>query len=183
MWGVFRNHRAEWLEKEIQVLRDELRQLRNFYELQIDRMVAKHQNDAERLVTAHRDHVAAIDALNLQLQYEAMRELAATKKAHGDELQRAINERDSLWDEYQRTLRLVHPKMQDVELPKERTPPPSLDPNTETGTPWQRVLKRELKRQEQDAAAAVARKSQGESNGSTSEGRVDAPLGGSRQSA
>ena len=168
MWNLFRNRAAERI---VELWKADV--CRN-----VDAMAA--------LVKAHENHVAAIEALNLQLQYEAMRERVELKTAHAAELARVITESEKLRDDMDRLRLLITPALQGVELPKERTAPqpPSDIP---TGTPWQRVQKREILKQEQDWARKhtkpAAAPLEGESNGISSERRVDAPLGGESKPA
>lgn len=159
IWKIFRNARAEAAE------------------------------DACRTITRmYTEQIAAIERLHLTMEYEAMRERTELKSAHAAELNRVIEENQKLRDDMDRLRLLITPALQNVELPKERsaTPPP---PRTETliGTPWQRVLQREIAAQER---AAVAKHTipaetplEGESHGSSSERRVDAPLGGESKPA
>jgi len=122
---MFRNHRAEYLEREM-LWREE----------RFDR------------------HLADVQSLHQTLQYEAMRELAAVKKAHAEELTRAINEIQKLQDDYQRLLLTLHPVIQDVQLPKERAEERELTPvfSTPTGTPWQRIQARWQQQQDEEWA-------------------------------
>lgn len=168
MWKLFRNRAAERI---VELWKAEVS--RN-----VDAMAA--------LIRAHENHVAAIEALNLQLQYEAMRERVELKTAHAAELNRVIEENQRLRDDMDRLRLLVTPALQNVELPKERTgpPPPSDVP---VGTPWQRFQQREVARQEEawarKHAKPVAAPLEGDPNGISSERRVDAPLGGESKSS
>jgi len=134
-----------------------------------------------RLVEAHKAHVAAIEGLNLQLQYEAMRERVELKKAHAEELNHVIEENQKLRDDMDRLRLLVTPALQNVELPKERSAPPPPRTDVFVGTPWQRIQAREMQKQDEAATRKHVRPAdyplEGEPNGSSSEGRVDAPLG------
>ena len=142
----------------------------------------------ERLIAAHRAHIEAIQNLHLTIEFESMRERTDLKKAHAEELNRVIEENQKLKDDVDRFRLLLTPALQNVELPKERTAPPSPSAETVTGTPWQRTLKRELANQTENpklrrAMEAAAKAAQGESHGSSSEGRVDASLGGESKPA
>ena len=77
-------------------------------------------------------------------------ELARIEKAHASELERAINISNELRDELTRTRYLLTPALQNVSLAPDNTPPPA--PSEEnSGTPWQRILRRAiLAQQDQD---------------------------------
>jgi hypothetical protein len=142
------------------------------------------------------ERIADIQSLHNIIEYEALRERTELKKAHAEELSRAITEIQRLKDDLDRFRLLLTPALQTVELPKEREAREATqEPKGEvafTGTPFQRLAKQVIAEQE---AAAKAKKStryvkpaeaplpQGESHGSTSEGRVDAPLGGTGKPA
>ena len=123
----FRNRRAEMLEQELVDQRHD------------------HALEVQLILKLNRDHIESIQALNLTLQYEAMRELGETKKAHADELARAINEHEITRNELQRVLRILHPAMQSVEIPgstvSTSSQPPQEQPKklAPSGTPWQKV--------------------------------------------
>lgn len=163
-WNIFRNKRAEWLERELQWQQD------------------RHQAEMNIAECAHQKHLADVQSLNLVIQYEAMRERIELKKAHADELNHVIEENQKRRDDNERLRLLVTPALQNVELPKERSAPPPPSKEVFTGTPWQRVLQREIAAQDRAAAAKHTKPAdaplEGESHGSSSEGRVDAPLGG-----
>lgn len=193
-WKMFWTRRIEWLENELfesakRHAADVLMHQQKFERVvELWKEQACRQVDAEaRLVDAHRTHVAAIEALNLQLQFEAMRERTELKKAHAEELNRVIEENQKLRDDIDRIRLLLTPALQNVELPKERSAsPPPMTP-VFTGTPWQRVQQREMAKQDAVAAAKHTKPAEaplgGESHGSSSERRVDAPLGGESKPA
>lgn len=104
-----------------------------------------------QLIEAHRQHVASIEALHNTLELQAMTNLAELKTAHARELNRVIEENQKLRDDADRLRLLLTPALQNVELPKERTAPPSPVEETITGTPWQRVLKKAIVDQERAA--------------------------------
>lgn len=173
---IFRNTRAELAEANTE-------RIVGLWKEQVCRQV-----DAEvRLFEANKMHATALDALNLQLQYEAMRERVELKKAHADELNRAIEECQKLRDDNERLRLLVTPALQNVELPKERSAPQPPSKEVFTGTPWQRILQREIAAQDRTAAAKFVKPAdaplEGESHGSTSERRVDASLSGESKPA
>lgn len=158
-----------------------LRELHDQYESQITRLIAMHDKQ-----------IVLLEAQLVDLKYEAMRELAETRKFYAEELQRAINEHEITRGELQRTLRILHPAMQSVEipispssrvsqLPEEKPKPKATVPS---GTPWQRV-QAFYKAHEDEFAfkSRYANKPEGEANGSPSEGRVDAPLSGESKPA
>lgn len=175
-WKIFRNARAEAAEAANQRLVEMWKE-----------SACRQIDSTAQLVDAHKAHVAAIEALNLQLQFEAMRERTELKKAHADELNRVIEENQKLRDDIDRLRLLVTPALQNVELPKERSSAPPPPSETFTGTPWQRVLQREIAAQDRAAAAKHTKPAgaplEGESHGSSSEGRVDASLGGESKPA
>jgi hypothetical protein len=83
----------------------------------------------------------------LEKQEERHREeIARIEKAHASELERAINISNELRDELTRTRYLLTPALQNVSLEPDNTPPPA--PSDEGGTPWQRILKRAIKAQQ-----------------------------------
>jgi hypothetical protein len=80
-------------------------------------------------------------------------EIARIEKTHASELERAITISNELRDELTRTRYLLTPQLQNVSLKPDDAPPPALD-DQEVGTPWQRILKRSIKaQQEQDSIA------------------------------
>jgi hypothetical protein len=99
----------------------------------------------------HEKEIARIESLNQIIQYEAMRELAEVKKAHAVELFRVIEENQRLRDDAKRLQLLAIPALKNVELEPDKTPPPSPQEGVYLGTPWQRVLARELEAQERAA--------------------------------
>lgn len=111
-------------------------------------------------------------------------EVAYLKKVHLEELTRAITENQKLRDDLDRTRLLLTPALQSVELPKERSEPPTPSPDDVLyiGTPWQRVLARHRLNEERKLKEAAllttvpAAASMGGSDGSEREGRVEAPL-------
>ncbi len=162
---LFRNRHADWLEQEML------------------EMTARHMQDLLGKDQHHELEIARIESLNQTIQYEAMRELVETKKSHASELNRVIEENQRLRDEAKRLQLLVIPALKNVELEPDKTPPPSPDKNVYLGTPWQRVLAREIELQERAAAERFTRPvpTEGASDGSSSEGRVEAPLGEPRK--
>ena len=95
------------------------------------------------------------------------------KKTHTEEINRVIEENRILREELTKTRYLITPALQSVSLvPDSSLPSPSIGPEF-VGTPWQRVLARELKAQEEAAKEEERRRSEankiapkGESDGS-----------------
>jgi hypothetical protein len=80
-------------------------------------------------------------------------EIARIEKAHALEIERAITISNELRDELTRTRYLLTPALQSVSLEPDNTPPAALS-DENVGTPWQRILKRSIKaQQEQDSIA------------------------------
>ena len=99
-------------------------------------------------------------------------EIARIEKAHSEEMLRAINISNELRDELTRTRYLLTPQLRDVSLEPDNSPPPA--PSEEnSGTPWQRILRRAMRAQEQQDATAhrvaseAAAKAAKEVNGET----------------
>jgi hypothetical protein len=105
------------------------------------------------------------------------KEITDLKKAHADELNRAIEESARLRDEAQRIRLYLTPALQNVQLEPDKSAPPVPSVATYTGTPWQRILAREIAKQEKEVAARFTKPVEGESDGISSEGRVSTPLG------
>jgi len=145
MISFFRNRRAERAEALLEETKDE------FYQ-QLEQINAEHWAMINKLCDAHDAHRASIEVLHVSMEYEAMRERTELKKAHASELSRVITESEKLKDDMDRLRLLVTPALQNVELPKERTGPPSFDKEVISGTPWQRILHREIAAQEKAAA-------------------------------
>lgn len=166
---IFRNARAEQLEERLIDERHE------------------HHVQVQLILKLYADRVTSIENLHTTIEYEAMRERVELKKAHADELNHAIEECQKLRDDNERLRLLVTPALQNVELPKERSAPQPPSKEVFTGTPWQRILQREIAAQDRTAAAKFVKPAdaplEGESNGSTSERRVDAPLSGESKPA
>jgi hypothetical protein len=80
-------------------------------------------------------------------------EIARVEKSHAEQLKYAIEENERLREELTKTRYLLTPALQNVSLKPDDAPPPALD-DQEVGTPWQRILKRSIKaQQEQDSIA------------------------------
>jgi hypothetical protein len=86
-------------------------------------------------------------------------ETATLKNTHAEELNRCINEANRGWAEADR-LRLFLvpglPAANRVTESADKEPP--VAEQGETGTPWQRIMQREMKRQELEAAAEEAKR-------------------------
>ena len=177
MISIFRNRRAEWLERELQWQQE------------------RHQSEMNIKECEHEKHLFDVQSLNQTIQYESMRERVELKKAHAEELFRVIEENQRLKDDLDRFRLLLTPALQTVELPKEReareaaAPEPKVDEFA--GTPFQRMAKQYIAEQEKSAKTgsrkfvkpADAPLPQGESHGVSSERRVDASLGGKGEPA
>lgn len=80
------------------------------------------------------------------------KEITELKKAHADELSRAIEECARLREEAQRIRLYLTPALQNVQLEPDKSAPPAPSPETYTGTPWQRILQKALHEQEEKVA-------------------------------
>jgi hypothetical protein len=81
------------------------------------------------------------------------KEIARLEKSHAEQLKYAIEENERLREELTRTRYLLTPALQSVSLEPDNTPPAALS-DENVGTPWQRILKRSIKaQQEQDSIA------------------------------
>jgi hypothetical protein len=186
-WKIFRNQRAELLEQQlIDERNDNHARILLILKLQSERNTERQALE-ERLMESHRLHVGSLELMHSIMEHESMRERVELKKAHADELNRVIEENQKLRDDNERLRLLVTPALQTVELPKERSAPPPPSSEVFTGTPWQRVLQREIAAQDRAAAARHTKPAdaplEGESHGSSSEGRNPAPLSGESKSA
>lgn len=166
---IFRSHHTEWLENEIL------------------EMAIRHQAHTLWLQENHEKEIARLEALNLDAKVEALRERSDLKKAHAQELSRVIEDNQKLHDDLDRTRLFLTPALQSVSLGTEadRSSPPTPE-NVPTGTPWQRILNREMKKQEDEAKQRLTKPADapvGGSDGSNSEGRVEAPLSEQSQPA
>lgn len=161
----FRNRHVDWLERE--------------------HLASEVRHEAIRLETQekHEKELARLESLNQTIQYEAMRELAETKKTHAAELFRVIEENQRLREDAKRLQLLVIPALKNIELEPDKTPPPSPSEAVFAGTPWQRVLAREIAAQEKAARDKFTRPmpAEGATDGSSREGRDEAPLGEPRK--
>lgn len=81
------------------------------------------------------------------------KEIVRIEKAHADEMLRAINISNELRDELTRTRYLLTPQLQNVSLEPDNAPPAALSDDN-VGTPWQKILKRSIKAQEEQDAIA-----------------------------
>jgi hypothetical protein len=79
-------------------------------------------------------------------------EIVRLEKSHAEQLKYAIEENERLRDELTRTRYLLTPALQNVSLEPDNSPPPT--PIEEGGTPWQRILRRGIKAQEENDAIA-----------------------------
>jgi hypothetical protein len=160
--NLFRNRQVDWLQRELQWQQE------------------RHQAELNIKELAFEKHLTDVQSLNQTIQYEAMRELAETKKTHAAELNRVIEENQRLREDAKRLQLLVIPALKNVELEPDKTPPPSPSEAIFAGTPWQRILAREIAAQEKAARDKFTRPmpAEGATDGSSREGRDEAPLGG-----
>lgn len=170
--AIFRNRRAEAAEANVE-------RIVGLWKEQVCQRI-----DAEvRLIEAHREHVAAIEALNTQLQFEAMRERTELKKAHAEELKRVIEEKQKLWDELTKVRYVETPALRQVQVNSEKddSAPPSPKFETPVGTPWQRVQKFYADQEERAAKVRLTKPAEtpveGAQHGDAGDGRNSAPLG------
>lgn len=160
---IFRSHHTVYLEE------------------QLEHEQIRHAWDLSELKRKHLEEIARIESFNLDARCEAMQRLADTKKAHVEELNRAIEENARLRDEVHRVRLYLTPGLQTISTEPDRSTPPSPAPDSYAGTPWQRILRRGIEEQEKTAAAHLVKPAdapvKGESNGNEREGRIEAPLG------
>jgi len=116
----------------------------------------------------------------LESEYHGLKQqIVDLKKMHAEEMACAIKERESLRDELQRTRLLISPGLQAVSLPHEQEEPAPVVSGY-AGTPWQRVLQREIAAQEKQStlsadAAKIAATLKEESHGGNEQRRSSAP--------
>lgn len=107
------------------------------------------------------------------------------QSAHASELNRVIEENQKLRDELDRTRLFLNPALQHVQLNSEQdnSTPPSPEEIIPTGTPWQRIMAREIQAQKNAAATEEAKRRaavgmivvpKGETDGSLRQGREPA---------
>lgn len=111
-----------------------------------------------------------------KLKVDHAQRIEDLKKAHAETLARVIEDNRVLRDEAQRIRLYLTPALQSVSVEPDRSAPPSPNMETHTGTPWQRILAREIAKQEKEAAARFTKPVEGESDGNPGEGRVSTPL-------
>jgi hypothetical protein len=116
-----------------------------------------------------------------KLKAEHALRIAEMKSAHAEELNRVIEDNRKLGRDIERLRLYLTPALQNVELDPDRTPPPSPAQDVYAGTPWQRIQKREIAKQDAEWTArhtkpATTEPAKGESDGSLREGRDAAPL-------
>jgi hypothetical protein len=87
-----------------------------------------------------------------KLKADHAQQITDLKKAHADELNRAIEECARLRDEAQRIRLYLTPALQSVQLEPDKSGPPA-PTEVPMGTPWQRILAREVAKQEKEWAA------------------------------
>src|SRR6266403_2676418 len=106
-----------------------------------------------------------------KLKVDHAQQITELKKAHELELLRAIEECARLRDEAQRIRLYLTPSLQNVQLEPDKSAPPAPSAETYTGTPWQRILAREIAKQEKAVAARYTQPvAKGESDDNGSEG-------------
>src|SRR6266403_637396 len=87
-----------------------------------------------------------------KLKVDHAQQITELKKAHELELLRAIEECARLRDEAQRIRLFLTPALQNVQLEPDKSAPPSPSAETYTGTPWQRILAKAMREQEEKVA-------------------------------
>lgn len=137
-------------------------------------------------------HTLWLEQECLRLREDHLRQIDDLKKGYAAQVSYVIEENQRLKDDLDRFRLLLTPALQTVELPKEREAREAAAPEPVeeifTGTPFQRMAKKFLAEQEKSASKRFVKPAdaplpQGESHGSTSEGRVDASLGGKSKPA
>jgi hypothetical protein len=111
-----------------------------------------------------RDHRMHLEFLRLELATAEIRhatELADVKKTHAEELSRVIDTNAWLKDEIERLRTFLIPTMQPsydrVRAANTDEPPPKISPEDQ-GTPWQRLVQRDLAEQDLQIAEEKRRR-------------------------
>ncbi len=87
-----------------------------------------------------------------KLKADHAQQITDLKNAHVVELNRAIEECARLREEAQRIRLYLTPALQNVQLEPDKSAPPAPSQETYTGTPWQRILQKALREQEEKVA-------------------------------
>jgi len=120
-------------------------------------------------------HVEWLEEQFEKLKADHAQQITELKKAHAETLSHVIEENHVLRDEAQRIRLYLTPALQSVQLESDKSAPPAPSQETYTGTPWQRILAREIAKQEKAVAARYTQPvAKGESDDNGSEGRIDA---------
>lgn len=177
--NVFRSRLSLFLEAELTHSRAMSDRLGRYYEDELRCVRLRNSVELDRLETRHAAEIQRIESLNQTIQYEAMRELTEVKRAHAEELSRAINNLQKTQDELTKVRYVLNPALQTVDLEPDRTPPPSPSKKVFRGTPWQQVQQREMQLQDEEAAkrltTPVGVAGEGETVHAASSGRDAAP--------
>lgn len=150
--NLFRSRLSIFLEAELAQERSESTSLARYFDGELHLQRLRHAAECDRLESRHNSEIARLESLHQTIEFEAMRELAEAKKAHAAELARVINDSQKMWDELTKMRYVQTPALQTVDLEPDRKPP-SLSPASGQGTPWQQVLRREMQKQEEEAAS------------------------------
>lgn len=157
---IFKSHHSAYLEQLV----DDL-QIRHHHEIHSQRTELKAELSYQVLHGArllgdselrYEKEISRLESLHLDAEVQAMTTLAAVNKAHAAELSRVIEENARLRDDLERVRLYLTPALQSVSLPKEErdaTPP---TPSGYAGTPWQRIIQREMESWNTRAKAADA---------------------------
>ena len=87
-----------------------------------------------------------------KLKADHAQQITELKKAHAEILSHVIEENHVLRDEAQRIRLYLTPALQSVSVEPDKSAPPAPSQETYTGTPWQRILQKALREQEEKVA-------------------------------
>lgn len=113
-------------------------------------------------------HTEWLEAQYEKLKADHLREIEQLKSTHAETLSRAITECERLRNDLQVTRLALNPVLQHVTLEPDRSEPPKPAEEVYAGTPWQRHLAREIKKQYADGPQYTTTASvpaEGESDG------------------
>ena len=96
-------------------------------------------------------YVRSLESELAQIRQRHEKEIRELKNANAEELSRCINEANRGWAEADRLRQYLIPGLPTSTRQAEPDNTPPVKDEVETGTPWQRVLKREMKAQEEMA--------------------------------
>src|SRR5689334_8396384 len=95
---IFRSRHTIWLEQELL------------------EMTARHAAAMLQMQKKHEEEISRIESLNQTIQFEAMRERTELKKAHAEELNRAIEEKRKMFDELTKVRYVEKPALAQVQI-------------------------------------------------------------------